>query len=403
VQTDSRQAIEKIIHYSAWTAASMACGYLASIHLSRVLALHLLGELAFAQTIVFTVAGICDFGLTTLGTRELALKRENQNLVVSAIVSFRATISILVAACLTLAVLTGIAPDSSAQTSLIAVLGIWLVGNSLSLDWALMGSQRVASAARSRFYQQAFYLVGLIILVRGATDQGEAAIARAISSCAAAIVTAFVWRNSFKYIKEIAVLHSVSAKLKQSAPLFHLSLLQLVAGNVHILTARFLTSGSETGLLFASLSFTSVLTSGITLVNGALLPILASSHQENILLFKKTKRWYMVGACSISVCILLCIPLLSKLSVSVLGDQFVHAGPIIQVLSVCASIHVLNGAIAQTLIASGREVFIIRQIYSTVAITVVLSVLLAPKMGALGVALAYTIGVGIGTFSLARK
>jgi O-antigen/teichoic acid export membrane protein len=130
-------------------------GFIVLTIVARKLGPSNLGVYAFAASVVAYFAIPANFGLATLGIRDIAGAPDSAGRVIAEVLMVQVTLAVLLYGVL-VATAPLLAPDSATE-SILPIVGLTLILTAVNLEWALQGLTRMASVAVSRVSGQVVY------------------------------------------------------------------------------------------------------------------------------------------------------------------------------------------------------------------------------------------------------
>ena len=140
---------------------SNVLGFITIAYLARVLSARGFGQISFAQALISYFRLLGDFGLNTLGMREVAKDKEQTNRYVGNILIIQIILSVVSFSLLLVFLLLIDKPMD--YKILIALFGLSLFPSALSIDWAFRGIERMEFIGIANIVRSVIY-TGLIFL-----------------------------------------------------------------------------------------------------------------------------------------------------------------------------------------------------------------------------------------------
>lgn len=179
-------------------AISCVCHFVSVIYIARILGAAGFGAISFSLAIVAYFLIPTNLGLSSLGVREIARKK-NIKETVETVISIR----LITAFLLFLAILICIffLNKSSRTTYLIAAYALTLFPYAASLDWVFVGTERMKYNAYGRVINAAVYLTLILVFVRGIDDILKVAFAAVLTDMLTTAFYHFNYRRKFGLLR----------------------------------------------------------------------------------------------------------------------------------------------------------------------------------------------------------
>ncbi|MEW5800499.1 MAG: flippase [bacterium] len=143
-------------------------GFVTTAYLARVFCARGFGQISFAQAVIVYFTLLTDFGLNTLGTREVARDKEKIKGYVSNILTIQIT---LAAASFTLLlVFLALINKPMDYKVLIALFGLSLFSSAFSIDWAFRGIERMEFIGIAQIMRSAIYTGLVFLFIKSRSD-----------------------------------------------------------------------------------------------------------------------------------------------------------------------------------------------------------------------------------------
>jgi O-antigen/teichoic acid export membrane protein len=158
---------------------------------------------------------------------------------------------------------------------------------------------------------------------------------------------------------------------------------------------------AELGLYSAAFRLNALLVTGVSLMNSAMLPVLASESLATPRRFRGVMTQYTFVASALAAILVALAIFGSNILVTLAyGNGYLQAGQYARLLLLGAAALAINGAVAQPLLATGRERAVTLQVAATAIVCGVANLLLIPKFGAIAAAWVYLSAAVFGTVCL---
>lgn len=371
---------------------------------ARHLGVEKFGAFSFALAFVTMFAVLADLGLGAYTAREVARDGSVANRLFANALSTKVFVSLLLV--VSLGVISVFVGFDAARASLIRVSSLFILASSVVLfcGAVFQGFERMVYTALVRVVQTILLLTGAVLLSRGSADPVR--YAWLYSGCGlAAAVLALALSTRFVAVRLNVKVADWVRMLKGSLPmglaavfavLYYwngTALLALVRGDAAagVFNAAFRLSQ---GVVFAAFAF-----------SGAIYPVMSRAS------LGESARLGAILTKSLRYMVILAVPLgvigsvLAGDIVRLLyGSEYAGAAVVLMVLVWWASSVCLNSVLAQFFYSSNRAGVVTAQTASSLGVCVLTNLLLIPRFGALGAAVALVAAEAIGlTFLLVAQ
>jgi O-antigen/teichoic acid export membrane protein len=370
-------------------ASVSVIGLVMTIYLARTLGPSSYGALGLAVAIVGVIATLVRAGSGTRATRQTALNPENVPVIYAQLIGFR-----LVSAVAGIVLLVALAPLLSEKLSFSAALlilcSLLLAKSALTVVWAFRGLDQMQVNAAANVTEKALTLLGVLLLVKG---QGNDVLWVPIVEVTAAVLIVWWLRKRLERIYPRLVIEFRTqdwpAIAREAVPLGLAGLMGSVwmHGAVLIL-GWFTTSEAAAGFLVAQKV---VLTLGLMMIviNRAAFPstsrLLSGDSAAALNMLASLMRYYLV---TVTPVILLVAFHAGDMLDLLFGAAYADVAPTMIIMLASLPLLALNQNLDLLLKAIPKPglVLVIRTIAALVLVS--LALLLIPRMGMLGAALA---------------
>jgi O-antigen/teichoic acid export membrane protein len=380
--------LRNILRLSLGDFLAKTLNFLAFVYLARVLGVETFGVLEFAGALLTWFLLLADGGLELWATREVARSQDLRALA-GRVLPLR-----LLVATGALLVLLGVLPLLSAAENhhgllraLLALYGLSLFAQALTLKWAFLGKEEMARVGTGLVIGQMAFALLIFAVVRDAGWVVWVPVLRFLSDMAMAAFFARRFRQAQGTLRLPLTLRGAGALLRPAATLGMSQALALLNYNFDSVLLGFLRGVREVGLYSAAYKpVTIALAAPLTYFIG-LFPALARTHAEGPEAFRA------LVARSFRLCAIFAVPLgvgstlLAAPVIALLfGPAYADSVEPLQVLIWSAVFVILRGSYRHALNAAGHPSLDLRCAVVSASLNLGLNIALIPRYGMLGAA-----------------
>ena len=386
LRADSIKPFRNILRLSAGDFLAKTLNFLAFVYLARVLGVANYGVLEFAISLTTYFLLIADGGLDIWATREAARGVEIRHLV-SRVVPLRilmATVSFG-----GLFVLMPAFPDYPALKTILVLFGLTMFTQALSLKWVFMGQEKMTRVAAGLVIAQIVFAVSLFASVRSAESIVWVPVLRLAGDLAMAIYFMWLFHSTHGGMRLTFTLKGLRNTLKPAMTIGASQGLSLINYNFDsVMLGMFLGSAAVGFYGAAYKPVTMMLAMPLTYFVG-LFPALSRAYQQNCELFSETvvRSFRLTSTFAVPFGVggaFVARPVINLL----FGTAYFNSVPVFQILCWSASLVILRGTYRHSLNAAGRSSLDLRCAGASAALNVLLNLLLIPRYGIVGAAIA---------------
>jgi O-antigen/teichoic acid export membrane protein len=231
-------------------------------------------------------------------------------------------------------------------------------------------------------------LVGAVVLAPRWGTLG-AVWAYSLAAFLTMLVGFWRWRAATTELDGVVGKFDTSVLLQSSVPLFWISCLQLVIASSSTVILGLLGSSADVGI-YNSAYRTAMLTSFVLMaVNSISAPKFAALHQQgDLAALGRIARKSAILMALLASPILAAFILFPARVMGLFGEQFTSGAPVLSILAVGQFINVVTGSVGWILIMCGYERLMRNNIAMCAVISITLNLLLIPRLGVIGAAIA---------------
>ena len=296
-----------------------------------------------------------DLGLTTYGNRAVAQEPERARELVPDIQAVRCVVAgvVVVLAVVGLSGVTGQVTSGTTRIVLISLL--WVLPFEGAPEWFFLGSQRMSIVSLGKLLLFGAVLVFTLVTVRGPGGVAMAAFARVMGGVVWAACLLALLPKGLLTLGRAGVRRALG-RVRQALPFWWLAIVTQVFVGVDVVMLGIWRAPEEVGIYAAAFRLVAFLLLGISLINTAVFPMVAAAGQRGASALVAIVKLYWMVALAVAACLLLVgLPMTPMFLKLAYGDGFRAAVPLMRILIVGSAIQTLNGALAQPLLAVGKE------------------------------------------------
>jgi O-antigen/teichoic acid export membrane protein len=380
-----RSVARNFLALSSGELLARTVAFAATIYLARTLGPSLYGVIGFATAVLLYLSRVADFGIDLTGAREIAADPTRLESLAPSVITMRLLIAAgLVVVTSTLALLLLPSPDGT----VLAVYAVTLLAVAGGTRWIFYGLERGTAIAVTRTCGEVV-MAGLVVLfVHGPSDVVRAPIAQVAGDTAAAVLLA-LWLTRRGYKLSLGLDWQMAAPVfRRALPLVLAALLGLVIYNSDLIFLRAFSGTRTVGYYAAAYSLISLLVNLGLSYRVSLLPsltrLVAHSAQQRELYSAAMAHVFAI-AIPLGLGGFLLAPQIIGI---VFGPAYAEAVPALQLLIWTVPLCLLRDVPSAALLAMAREDQFFRLTAWGAAINVGLNLLLIPRFGMIGAAIA---------------
>jgi O-antigen/teichoic acid export membrane protein len=357
--------------------------FIVTVYLARVLGASGFGKVSFAFSLFAYGVLLSDLGLTVLGTREVARRKEDIESTVSGILSLRSILALVSFVLLLLFSLFG--PLQKDTKLVLTIYSFSIFFYAFYLDWFFRGKERMANISIASVITQVIYVFLVILFVTEPGDIMRVPFLWFMGIGAGVIFLIFVFfagRNRFRFNPDFSL-------LKLSIPMGIAAIMNHVYFHFDLVTIGFIRGESEVGLYNASFKLITFLLSVDTAFAWVYFPMVSRFFSESK---EKFKTLVFTGTRLVSI---FAIPLAfggmvlgERIINLIYGERFLEAVDAFRILIWAIPLTSIQTIFAFGLIGCDREKkYSLGMVIGTL-LNIVMNLVLIPFMGIKGAAIA---------------
>ena len=282
---------------SAGLIASRLLQFVVTIYLTRVLLVEAFGLFNFVQAFLWFGVILTDFGLSAIGTREIASDPRRLRILSSVILVWRLTV-FAVEMLLIVALLPAFHPGPQLYWLFIFSF-LSLLAYAINTDWLFRGLERMRYVAVWEALPRVIWLASIVLFVHSPADLLKVPLLRFAGEIATTVVLLVVaWRRYPDSRLARQALHPLHFKIlaREVLPVGIAGLLAQVYYNVDTILLGVLKNQEMVGQYSAAYRVVTLLLTGTFLLGATWQPILARTFASDRSAFARHMRRLMAGA-----------------------------------------------------------------------------------------------------------
>lgn len=346
-----------------------------------------LGAYSFSAALMLYFALGVNFGVTMLAIRDMVREPDRRREIMTETLALQTSLS-LVAFLVIVAAAPALAPDPFAER-LLPIVGLRVVVDALSLDWALQAEERFRLLAGVRIAGQVVYAVGIFLLV----THGQSAI------------TTYAWLNVVGFVvvtvgarlalgrrvltREAIRPRLLARRLRRSAPLgASLAMIQIYFSIDAVMLAYF-SSSREVGLYAVAYKFPIALGGLASIWASSIFPHAADLARRDVALLARQVGRAATVAAGLGIPILIVtVAVGSEVLGTFFGDAYARAGTVFALLIAATVAILVSINFGNVLLAAGHERSVLVATTAGAVVNVGLNLVLIPRLASLGAGIA---------------
>jgi len=370
---------------------AQAFAFFSTVYLARTLGIAGFGMLGFAQGIVSYFSLFCDFGLKTIGTREIAKNRKDIKKIVENILSIRLLLALISFSLLFLFLL--FVPKPIDYKILIILFGLNMFPLVFSFDWVFQGIEKMEFQAMSEAIRAFCYFVLVFLLVKNIENILFVPIFFIISYFISAIFLFYIFIKKFGWIKLVFQKENWKFFALSALPIGTSAFLMQFGVNINIILLGFLKGDIAVGGFSAANRLVAIPIGINGLFFTAVFPLMSKYHQESKeklkkLVFGLSKIAFFLGMPLMVGGIILAPEVISF----VYGSEYKLSVLPLQVLMIYLFFIFLSAPFQYLIPAANKQKYFLYSMAISAFVNLVLNLTLIPFYGATGACLALACG-----------
>jgi len=352
--TTGRRLIKNFLSLSGSDVIARLLGSVLTIYIARVLGAGVFGQLSFAIAFTSYFTLFSDFGLTTLGVREIAKDKKKTSTFGTNILVLQLLLAFLLI--LVLSALLIFLPLSFRTKIITFLFGLGIIPGALNMAYIFQAYEEMEYMAVGKIIAQIGYVIVGFIFIYLFKDILVLPIVSLIAGLIGAAVIFYLLKKKIKFIWSKISWRQIKKLIERAYPFLIAALAVQIYYNMDSIMLQFMKGEVIVGLYNAAYKIVLLIISIGGFIAGTFFPLLSSAFKrDKKLFFKSINMWSRInGALIIPIVaggILLARPILNLLY----GQEFVKATFAFQILILLPGIIFLSSVLVNPLLAIGQE------------------------------------------------
>lgn len=383
--------MERLEKNFIWMAAANIIGSFFSvslfIYLARTLKAEAFGSISYVHSFIFYLLNFVDLGLSTYGIREVAKNKDRLPEYIREIVSFK----LLLASALFIIVIaaTFLVSGHWQFRILMAQVALLLFVSALSCDWAFQGQEKMHMVFVSFAATTILQFALIYAFVKGPDDLLKCALIYSLAAFPIPVLFLAYFRYRPKL--ETSYLKQIKIYLSSSIIIWAIAILAQVYNGLDIVFLGFFKGPQEVGYFTIARRAIGGITLLVVFLANALLPRLSSTFiAKDIEQFTSATYKFLKISAFLTVFIVFPLILFSDSIISfTLGNEYLPAGMPFKIMAIAFIFVLFNLPFSTGLVAAGLEKVVLKQVFASAVISIILNLLLMPKYGMIGASISF--------------
>ena len=275
----SNRLIKNFVSLSGAEIISRIVGAGLSIYIARLLGATAYGQLAFATAFISFFNIFADFGLTTLGIREIAKDKDKTNSYGSGIFFFQTLLAIALYIILTVIVI--LMPVSSLLKAIMLIFGLGMIPTALDMSYIFQAHERMEFIPIGRIISQCSYVILGFILITLTRNIIAVPIASTFSLFVVAVVAYIILHKHFAFYFERFSISQMKLLVIAAMPFVLSSLMGTIYHNLDSVLIQFMKGSTQVGYYNAGYKIVNLILVFVVFIASVFFPLLAHSFKTD--------------------------------------------------------------------------------------------------------------------------
>jgi len=256
-----------------------------TVYLARTLSASGFGRIAFAQGIVVYFAFIADFGLRTVGVREVAKNNDDIKRYISNLLILKFILAIT--SFILLLVFLVFINKPMDYKALISLYGLTLFPQALLIDWTFEGIEQMEFVGIARTVQATIYLPLVLLFIKSPQNLLNVPLLFLLSKLVMVILLGYIFYKSYGWFRLSFDLKFWKKVIVMALPFGLSAFLLQINSNIDIIMLGFMKSDEVVGWYGAAYKIIKFLIGFGGFLGAAIFPLMSRYHKESIKKLKK--------------------------------------------------------------------------------------------------------------------
>jgi len=376
-----------ILKYAVGDFVAKALGFVAFIHLVRVLQPENLGILEFALSVLSYFLLFGDGGLDVWATREAARGKLPMRELAGRVLPLRLGFALLSFG--VLIVLLPVFPRFPSLKPVLVLFGLVLFAQATNMQWAFMGKEKMGRVGVGLTIGQIIFAVSVLAFIRQPQDLIWVPVMRLVGDATVSIFFARLFAMTYGSLRLPLTLRGTREVLKPALTIGAAHGLGLLSYNFDTLLLGFMLGSTEVAMYSAAYRpITAVLVLPISFFMGVF-PILSRLYAQDRDQFKQLVTRSLQLTCVFAMPLGVGALFLARPAIGLLfGSEYEPAVLVLQILAWSGVLVIMRGTFRQSINAACKPGLDLRIASTSIAVNVGLNLVLIPKYGVIGAAAA---------------
>lgn len=376
---------------------SRGLNFFSIIYLARIFEPTALGKISLGFAWYYFLMVFANLGLNIVGSREIAIKREESLKISLNFTMFKCLLSTLILAAYGLGIYLFHLEKETAQ--LFLLFAISLFPNGFQIDWVFQGLEKMEVSGFAQLINSLLYVLLLLVFAKKPDDLFLVPLCFLLSN---SIGTLFLlkrlWGEKFEHKAQVDP-NIIRRFLPEIAKIGFAQIMIQLLFSFDTFSIAFFLSNTDVGLYVASYKVFLLFNSFLGSYCDAIFPVLSHFSISSMETLKK------IGSLTQKVLIAVCLPLaitspfFSTFIVKTLyGSSFARGGSVLPTLFWAFFLISINAIYSRFLLAGKEENWFLVGVTVPAAVNILCNLLFVRSMGILGAALAKFIAEGCALF-----
>ena len=349
----SKDAVRLIENFSYLVVLQIG-GYVLPIltypYLARVIGVEGFGKIAFAMSLIVYFMTIIDWGYNFTATREVARNRDNLNAlseIYSVVTSSKILLLVISLVVLCCGIIT--IPLLNDYLDVILFSFTMLIGYSIFPEWLFQGLENMRFIVILNLLSKVFFTILIFIFVKTPEDYVFQPLFSGLGYVLAGVISLIYIKNKLNIKFHFCSFNRIFSSIKDSFDVFINNLMPNLYNSFSVILLGYFGGSCANGLLDAANKFYTICAQFLTVLSRAFFPFLSRRIDKHNVFVK-------IKLCLTFFFAIILVLTAKPLIEIVLGESFIEAVPLLQILGVSLIFHSITNIYGTNfLIIIGKE------------------------------------------------